>query len=141
MDDIQSGAVARPRFRALVLGAFAAAALLLALIGLSGVLSDAVLQRRGEIGVRMALGAERSTVFLLLVKEGMRPAFLGLTLGLGGALALGRLLAGMLFDVTPADPEVLATVAVSLVAVGAAACALPAWRASRTDPMAALRSE
>ena len=141
LDAIQSGSVARPRFRTFVLVAFAASALLLALIGLSGVLSDAVLQRRQEIGVRMALGAGRSNVFALLMREGLRPAIQGLAVGLMGALALGRLLGGLLYGVTPADPEVFAGAAIGLMVVGAAACSVPAWRACRTEPMAALHSD
>jgi putative ABC transport system permease protein len=141
LDGIQSASVARPRFRTLVLVGFAASALFLALIGLSGVLSDAVLQRRREIGIRMAIGAGPSNVFALLLREGLRPALHGLVLGLAGALVLGRLLAGMLYQVAPADPEVFAIAAVSLMAVGVAACSLSAWRACRTEPRTALRSE
>ncbi len=141
LDGIHSAAVARPRFRTLVLSGFAASALFLALTGLAGVLSDTVLQRRGEIGVRMALGAGRSNVFALLLREGLRPAVHGLVVGLAGALVLGRLLAGMLYQVAPADPEVFAVTAVSLMAVSVAACSFPAWRACRTEPRTALRSE
>jgi putative ABC transport system permease protein len=141
LDEIMSASVARPRFRALVLVAFAAVALLLALVGLSGVLGDSVLQRRQEIGVRLALGAERRSVFLLLMREGLGPAILGLLFGVLGALALGRLLGSMLYDVTPADPAVFVAVGASLLVGGVAACLLPAWRASRSDPMAALRAE
>jgi putative ABC transport system permease protein len=141
LEEAQSDSVARPRFRALVLAAFASAALLLALIGLSSVLSEAVHHRRREIGVRLALGAEPRNVFLWLMGEGLRPAIRGLVLGLGGALALGRLLARLLYEVTPADPGVYAAVALSLMAAGAATCLIPAWRASRTDPVIALRAE
>jgi predicted permease len=133
--------LARPRFRALVLATFAGFALLLATIGLSGVLSDAVLQRRREIGVRLALGADRRSVFLFMLSEGLRPALNGLLLGLAGSLAIGRTLAGLLYGVSPADPGVYAAVVAVLAVVGTVACSAPAWRAARTDPMAALRSD
>jgi putative ABC transport system permease protein len=133
--------LARPRFRALVLAIFAGFALLLATIGLSGVLSDAVLQRRREIGVRLALGADRRSVFLFMLSEGLGPALNGLLLGLAGSLTLGRALGGLLFGVSPLDPQVYAVVAAVLIAVGTLACSAPAWRAARTDPMAALRSD
>jgi putative ABC transport system permease protein len=139
--EVQSRAVARPRFRTLVLGAFAIAALLLALIGLAGVLSDTVAQRRREIGVRLALGADRSTVFWMMLGQGLTPALQGLVLGLVAALALGHLLAGFLYGVVPTDPEVFLVVTVALAIVGTLACSLPAWRASRTEPMVVLRAE
>ncbi len=141
LSDIQSAAVARPRFRTLVLGAFAGSALLLALIGLVGVLSDAVAQRRREIGVRLALGAGRSGVFWMMMGEGLKPALYGMVLGLAAALALGQLLAGFLYGVVPSDPEVFLAVTAILAAAGALACSVPAWRASRTEPMAVLRAE
>jgi predicted permease len=141
LDEIKTASTARPRFRALLLVAFAAVALLLALVGLSGVLGDSVLQRRQEIGVRLALGAERRSVFLLLMREGLRPAILGLLIGVAVALALGQFLSSMLYGVTPTDPGVLAGVAAGLLGGAACACFVPAWRASRSHPMAALRSE
>jgi putative ABC transport system permease protein len=139
--EIESKAVARPRFRTLVLGAFAGSALLLALLGLSGVLSDAVGQRRREIGVRLALGADRPSVFWMMLREGLRPALQGLALGLGAALLLGRFLSSFLFGVAPRDPAVFLGVAVVLLAAGAGACSVPAWRAARTEPMSALRAD
>lgn len=134
-------AVAQPRFRARLLVGFAAFALLLATIGLSGVLSDAVLQRRREIGVRLALGAERGSVFRLMLAQGLEPALHGLLLGLAASLAVGRVMAGMLYGVSPADPEVYAGVVAALAVVGIVACSAPAWKASRTDPMIALRRD
>jgi ABC-type antimicrobial peptide transport system permease subunit len=133
--------LARPRFRALMLAALAGFALLLAAIGLSGVLSDAVMQRRREIGVRLALGADRRSVFVFMLSEGLRPALCGLLVGLAGSLTLGRGLAGLLYGVSPLDPQVYAGVAAVLIAVGTLACSAPAWRAARTDPMVALRSD
>jgi putative ABC transport system permease protein len=139
--EIQSKAVARPRFRTLALGAFAGSALLLALVGLTGVLSDSVAQRRREIGVRMALGAGEGRVFWTMLAEGLRPALLGMVLGLAGALALGRFLAAFLYGIEPRDPGVFIAVAVALGVAGAVACSIPAWRASRTEPMAVLRAD
>jgi putative ABC transport system permease protein len=139
--DIQSKAVARPRFRTLVLGAFAGSALLLALVGLAGVLGDSVAQRRREIAVRMALGAGARRVFWTMLGEGLRPAFLGMVVGLAMAVGLGRFLAAFLYGVEPADPQVYAVVAVALAAVGALACSVPAWRAARTQPAKVLHAD
>ncbi|MEE8584505.1 MAG: ABC transporter permease [Acidobacteriota bacterium] len=136
-----SNSVSGPRFSMLVLGAFAGAALLLSLIGLWGVLSDSVRQRTHEIGIRMALGAGRKRVFRLLVLEGLKPALLGSLVGIAAALALNRMLAGMLFKVSATDPVTYALVPAALLAAALAACALPARRASRTDPMRVLRCE
>ena len=141
LGSMRARSLARPRFRALVLAAFAGFALILAAIGLSGVLSDSVMQRRREIGVRLALGADRRSVFVFMLSEGLRPALYGLLLGLAGSLTLGRGLAGLLYGVSPLDPQVYAAVAAVLIAVGTLACSAPAWRAARTDPMAALRSD
>jgi putative ABC transport system permease protein len=141
LDAIESRAVARPRFRTLVLGAFAGSALLLALVGLSGVLGDAVVQRRREIGVRIALGAGRPRVFWTMLAFGLRPALVGLAAGFGGALALGRFLGTFLYGTSPRDPVVLLGVAAVLIVAGAVACGVPAWRAARTEPMTVLRSE
>jgi putative ABC transport system permease protein len=138
---IQSRAVARPRFRTLVLAAFAGAALVLALVGLAGVLGDAVAQRRREIGIRMALGAGSGRVFGMMLAEGLRPALFGIVLGLAAAFALGRFLAAFLYGVEPGDPEVYAVVALTLGLAGTAACSVPAWRAARTQPATVLRAD
>jgi predicted permease len=124
----------------LVLG-FAVLSLILASVGLYGVLSYLTTQRTGEIGVRMALGAPREEVLRLMVGDGLRPALYGLTLGLVGSIGAVRLVQSMLYETRPLDPAIFATVAVMLLAVAVLACLVPALRASRIDPMQALRSE
>ncbi len=141
MDEIVSESISDRRFSMILLGAFAAVALLLAMIGVYGVISYSVERRTNEIGIRMALGAERSTVFRLVLGEGMRLAVIGAVVGVVAALALTRLLAGMLFGVSAHDPLTFAVVAIVLSAVAAVACWIPAWRATRVDPMIALRHE
>jgi putative ABC transport system permease protein len=133
--------IEQPRFFALLAGAFAILALTLAAIGLYGVLAYTVSQRTTEIGVRMALGATASEVFRLVIGEGLRLTAAGLAFGIVGSLAVGRLLATMLFGVGPADPRILAGTAAVLVAAAAFACVIPARRATRVDPMIALRAE
>jgi ABC-type antimicrobial peptide transport system permease subunit len=129
------------RFPALLVGVFAALAVLLSAIGIYGVLSYLVTQRTREIGVRMALGAQRSSILRLLLGEGMRLAALGIAIGLVVAVGATRLLAGLLFGVLPTDPSVLLAVTGTIAAVTLAACAIPARRATRVDPMVALRYE
>jgi ABC-type antimicrobial peptide transport system permease subunit len=124
----------------LVLG-FAAMSLILASVGLYGVLSYLTIQRTGEIGVRMALGARRGEVVRLMLGDGLRPAFYGLVLGLAASVGAVRLIESMLYGTKPLDPAIFAAVAAMLLAVAALACLLPAWRASRIDPMQALRTE
>ncbi len=129
------------RFNAGLVLAFAALSLLLACVGIYGVLSYLVTQRTGEIGIRVALGAQRSDVLRLVLVDGLRSAGIGLALGLlGGALAT-RLIESVLYGVRPLDPRVFTAVALLLSMVAGAACLLPAWRASRLDPAAALRKE
>jgi putative ABC transport system permease protein len=136
-----SQSVAQRRFTMLVLGAFAAVALLLAMVGVHGVLSYTVAQRNREIGIRMALGADRGNVGRLIVGHGARLALLGLALGVLGSLGVGRLLSALLFGVTPGDPATLASVALTLGGVALLASWLPARRAARVDPMVVLREE
>ena len=124
----------------LVLG-FAVMSLILASVGLYGVLSYLTIQRTGEIGVRMALGAQRGEVVRLMLGDGLRPAFYGLVLGLAASVGAVRLIQSMLYGTRPLDPAIFASVAASLLIVAALACLVPAWRASRIDPMQALRSE
>ena len=141
MDQRIAGSVSQPRFETVILAFFAAAALFLAAIGIFGVVAHSTARRTQEIGIRMALGADRARVVRYVVGDGLRPVFSGAAIGLAGAFALGRVLAGTLFHVTPRDPQIftLATAALIMVAIGA--CLIPARRASRIDPMNALRSE
>ncbi len=128
-------------FDATLLLVFAVLSLLLAAVGLFGVLSYMVAQRTTEIGIRMALGARRQHVMRLILRDGLRPAVLGLALGLVASAGITRLLQTMLYGTRPLDPMVFVLVAVTLLLVATAACALPAWRASRLDPVQTLRSE
>jgi predicted permease len=124
----------------LVLG-FAVLSLILAAVGLYGVLSYLTTQRTGEVGVRMALGAERWQVLRLMLGEGLRPALYGLTLGLAASVGAVRIIQSMLYGTRPLDPAIFAAVAATLLIVAALACLVPAWRASRIEPMQALRIE
>jgi putative ABC transport system permease protein len=136
-----SGSAAQPRLNAVLLGAFAAAALIVAAIGVYGVLAYSVTQRTREIGLRMALGAQRSGVLRLVVREGMIVGAIGIALGAVGALALGQVLANLVFGVPVRDPMTFGVVAGILTIVALAACVLPARKASRVDPLVALRTE
>jgi putative ABC transport system permease protein len=122
-------------------GGFAAVALLLAAVGIYGVMSFAVAQRSHEIGVRMALGARRSEVVVLMVRGGMRLALIGIAIGLAGAYGLGRLMHTTLYGVESADLGSLTAVAALLLLVAMLACWLPARRSAAIDPMKALRNE
>ncbi|HET7620841.1 MAG TPA: ABC transporter permease [Gemmatimonadaceae bacterium] len=137
----RAAAVAEPRFRMLLLTGFAAAALLLAMLGVYGVMAFAVTQRTREIGVRIALGAQARRVFALVLEQGMVLAGLGVLVGLGGALALTRVLQSLLFGISATDPVVLIVVAILLGAVTMIGAYLPARRAARIDPIVALREE
>ena len=141
LDELVASSVAQPRFRAILLGAFAALALLLCAVGIYGVLSSAVSQRTREIGVRMALGARRRDVLGMVVGEGMKLVGFGMVAGLAGSLGLSRLLSGFLYQVSATSPLTLAGVSVLLACVALLACGLPAWRAARVEPMSALRYE
>ncbi len=129
------------KFVMLLLGQFAAVALILAGVGLFGVLSYAVSRRTREIGVRMALGARAADVLGMVVRQGMTLTAIGLVIGAGAALAATRAMAGLLFGVGASDPPTYAALALVLAAVALLACWLPARRAARVDPLVALRSE
>jgi predicted permease len=133
--------LAQSRFSTMLLTAFGAIALLLAAIGVYGIISYGVTQRSQEIGIRMALGARQTDVLGMVVRHGAVLAGIGLTVGLAGALALSGLLSSLLFRISPTDPPTFAGGMVVLTAVAVLAAALPARRAARTDPVVALRSE
>ena len=141
MQQLVATAVARPRFSALLLGLFALTALLLTVVGLYGVVAYGVNQRAREIGIRMALGAQQQSVVALVIRQGMRPALIGLGIGLIGAFALTRLLSSQLYKVNATDPVTFGVVAVGLLLVAFIACYVPARRATKVDPVTALRYE
>jgi putative ABC transport system permease protein len=141
LDQVVGKSTLNESFNTTLLLAFAMLATLLAAVGLFGVLSYVVAQRTTEIGIRMALGAQRDQVLRRVLFDGMRPALFGLVLGIGGGAAVVRLMRSMLYETQPLDPAVFAVVAAALLLVAALACSVPAWRASRLDPMQALRTE
>jgi predicted permease len=141
LEDVVSEAVARPRLLTVLLGLFGGMGLILGALGIYGVLAYLVSQRTREIGVRIALGAQRQDVLSMVVTSGLRLAGMGVAIGFVGALALTRLMQGVLYGVTPYDPLTFAVVAIGLIAVAAFASWLPALRATRVDPLEALRAE
>ena len=141
MDQVMGRNTMDASFDATLLVVFAALALLLAAVGLFGVLSYIVTQRTSEIGIRIALGARREQVLRLVLTDGLKPALFGLILGLAASAGTVQLIESMLYDTKPLDPTIFAAVAAVLLLVAALACLLPAWRASRLDPMQALRTE
>src|SRR6266545_1166052 len=141
MDEYISATVAAPRFNATLLVIFSAVALVLTIVGLYGVMSYSVAQRTNEIGIRMALGAQTRDVMRLIVSQGFKLVLVGLAIGLAGAFALMRVIASLLFGVTTKDPLTFAAVAVLLAVVALLACYIPARRATRLDPLSALRYE
>jgi putative ABC transport system permease protein len=141
LDDLVRDSMADERFRTTLLGGFAGIALFLAALGIYGVLAYFVSQRSRELGIRLALGARPRALFLMVVGQGMRPVAAGAGIGLAGAIALTGLTKSMLFGVEPADPATYAVTAVVLAAIAAVACTLPAVRATRVDPLVALRDE
>ena len=135
------GWLADRRFLLVLVGLFATAALILAAVGIYGVVAFSVTRRTQEIGIRMALGAQRSSVLRLIVGEGARLAFLGVAIGIAASLLITRLLSGLLFGVSATDPATFAGVAVLLSVVALLASYIPARRAMRLDPNIALRCE
>jgi len=141
IEQVFATSLANRRFSLLLLSVFAGAALLLAVIGIYGVMSYVVTQRTQEMGVRLALGATPGAIARLVLGQGARLVVIGLALGAAGAVLLTRLLTTMLFEITPTDPVTYGGVALVLAATAVAACQIPAWRATRVDPLTALRSE
>jgi predicted permease len=141
MDDLVTNSLSQQRFNMLLLGAFAGLALLLAAVGIYSVLSYSVKRSVREIGIRLALGAQVSDVLRIVVFEGMKPTLIGLAVGTAGALALGRVLSSLIYEVRPTDPITFLVVAALLAAVALVASIVPAYRATRVDPMVALRYE
>jgi ABC-type antimicrobial peptide transport system permease subunit len=141
MDYVVSNSLAAQRFSMVLLGVFAALALILASVGIYGVISYAVGQRTHEIGIRMALGAQTGDVLRLILSQGARLVLVGIAIGISGAFALTRLMASQLFMVSATDPLTFAGVSLTLVLVALAACYIPARRAAKVDPMVALRYE
>jgi ABC-type antimicrobial peptide transport system permease subunit len=141
MNGVFAESIRRRRLLAQLLSAFAGLGLLLAAVGVYGVLSYMVAERRREIGIRMALGADRSTVLAQVMKHGLLLTGIGTIAGLAGAFSLNRLMESLLFGIRPTDALTVAVVIVTITLVAAMACGLPAWRASRLDPSTALRDE
>jgi ABC-type antimicrobial peptide transport system permease subunit len=129
------------RFTTVLLSIFAAVAMALAIIGIYGMMSWSVAQRKQEIGVRMALGSGTAGIFRLILGRGLTLSAIGLAIGLAATLALSRVLASLLFEVSPHDPWILGGVSLLMLGISAAACYLPARRATKVDPIATLRSE
>jgi predicted permease len=141
MNGVFDESIRRPRLLAQLLGGFAGLALLLAAIGTYGVLSYMVAERRREIGIRMALGADQGSVLKQVMKQGLTLTTIGIVVGLAGAFALNRLIASLLFGVQPTDMTTMVAVVATITLVAAVACWLPAWRASRVDPNIVLRDD
>lgn len=139
MTEVLSGAKSRPRFLATLLGAFSAAALLLSAVGLYGVIAYAVTRRTSEFGIRMAIGATASQILRLVLQHGLKLSLAGIACGAVGAIALTRLMQGLLYGVSSFDPATLVVTSAVLLAVTLLACMIPARRATRSDPMTALR--
>lgn len=141
MDQLLDRTLSEAKFSLLLFGLFAGLALVLAAIGVYGVMATAVTQRTHEIGLRMALGAQKRDVLRLVIGQGMRPVFIGIAAGLASAVALTRLMSTLLFGVRPTDPMTLTVITFLLTTVAFLACYLPARRATKVDPLVALRYE
>jgi putative ABC transport system permease protein len=141
MTALVSDSVAQPRFRSTLLLSFAGLAMLLAVVGIYGVVAFVVEQRTHEISVRVALGAQRRSVIGLILRQGSIPIVIGVVAGLAGAFAVGRAMRGLLFNVEPADPITFIAMPALLAAVALMGCVVPARRALAVDPANALRAE
>ena len=141
MDSLMAKSVARARFNSTLLAIFSLVALVMAAVGIYGVMSYSVLQRTHEIGVRMALGAQRADVLKLILRQGVMLAVIGVLVGLAGSFGLTRIISTLLFDVAATDKTTFAAVAFGLFLITFLASYLPAWRATRINPLDALRYE
>jgi len=141
MDQLLGRTLSEAKFSLLLFGLFAALALVLAAIGIYGVMATTVTQRTHEIGLRVALGAQKHDVLRLIVRQGMMPVLIGVAIGLASTVALTRLMSTLLFGVSATDPVTLGLITLLLAAVALLACYLPARRATKVDPMIALRYE
>jgi len=141
MEDVVNASLFQQRFSMLLLAAFAGLALLLATVGIYSVLAFAVRRRVREIGIRMAVGAQASDVLRMVLYDGMKPTLVGVAIGLAGALALGRAVASLIYGVKATDPLTFVVVSALLAAVARIASIIPAWRATKVDPLKALREE
>jgi len=141
MEKVLSSWVKPQRFWMELFGIFAGLAVLMALVGIYGVMSCSVSQRTHEIGVRMAMGAHKRDVFTLVIKQGLKLTLIGLALGIGGSLALTRWIASYLYEISPTDPLTYSIVSLLLIVAAMAACYFPARWATKVDPLVALRHE
>jgi putative ABC transport system permease protein len=141
MDEILADSLAQPRFQTVLLSVFGILALFLAAVGIYGVVSYSVSQRTHEIGIRMALGAQKGNVLQLVVRQGLRLVFAGVAVGLAAAFVVTRVLRSLLYEVNALDPLTFVSTTLVLLTVALLACWLPARRAAKVDPMVALRYE
>jgi ABC-type antimicrobial peptide transport system permease subunit len=141
MDSVLASALAKQRFQMEILVGFAALALLLAAVGLYGVLSHMVTANRSQIGIRLALGASRGMIFRMIAGQAIKLAGIGVLVGAAGCLALRRVLSSAVYGIGPNDPATMGVAMGILLAAALAAAFIPAWRATKVDPMTALRTE
>ena len=141
MDQFRADALAQWHFFMLLLGVFAAVALALAVVGVYGVISYSVAQRRHELGIRLALGARAGDILKLVVSQGMLLVGIGIVLGIGAAVGFNRLISALMFGVSATDPLTFAAVSATIIAAALLACLVPAYRATKIDPMLTLREE
>lgn len=141
MEEILADSVAQPRFYASLTGLFATLALLMAAVGVYGVISYSVGRRMKEFGIRIALGAEPSSILGIVIREGVVTTVIGIVIGIALSLAVTRLLSNQLFGVAPEDPRIFGLTSLILMLSALAACWVPAWRAARVDPAITLRCE